>query len=135
MTEEASAGGCGKAGAELAKRISKTGMLGPTTTVVICGDESEAKCASAKKMKKVWKHLKKRVKQLRKEEGVSVAAVRSQCLGVCKHGPLLGVLPAGQWYGQCHPEAVDEILAHHLADGAAPSDAKVICATEQPKTE
>ena len=121
------ADGRGEAAATLAKKLGKCGLLGPgVTTVVICGDESEANCASAKKMKKLWKHLKKQVKQWRQEKGVPVAAVRSQCLGVCKHGPLLGVLPEGRWYGECHPEAVEEILAHHLAGGPSPSDAKLI---------
>lgn len=127
MADQPSQHGGEELEADLAKRLGKAGLLGPVTTVVMCGDESEAKCASAKKMKKVWKVLKKRVKQLRQEQGVPVAAVRSRCLGVCKHGPLVGVLPEGRWYGHCQPETVEAILQHHVAGGPAPSDGEVLC--------
>jgi (2Fe-2S) ferredoxin len=91
--------------------LAKAGLLGPCQHLLLmCGDEEKAKCASAKAMRRTWKALKQGAKQLRREHGMAVAAVRSQCFGVCKAGPLVGQLPQGQWHGRCDEEQVDQII-------------------------
>lgn len=110
---------------DLTKRLSKKGLLEPETMLLMCGDEDEAECASAKEMRATWKALKQAVKSRRKEGRADAVAVRTRCLGVCRHGPLVGVRPEGCWYGRVDPDAVETILAHHLDDGPPPKTLRV----------
>ncbi len=115
----------GKRATDLARRLGDKGLLAPTLTFLLCGDESKSKCASAKQMRAAWKALKQGVKARRKASGVAAVAIRTRCLGVCHHGPLIGVQPAGCWYAHCHPETVEQVLQHHLDADAPPPPLRV----------
>lgn len=104
------------------KRAEKLGLADAQITIVICGDEKVAKCASAAEMHRSWKHLKKRAKQLRKEQGIRIIPIRSQCMDVCRFGPVAGVFPSGCWYGGCDEETLDQILQSHLHQAPQPKD-------------
>lgn len=107
------------------KRAEKLGYAGATMTVVMCGDEKVSKCASADAMHRSWKHLRRRAKQLRKERGVRIATIRSECLDICRFGPIVGIFPPGYWYGGCDESTLDQILDSHL-DGTPPPAANRI---------
>lgn len=102
------------------KRAEKLGLAQSQITVVLCGDEKKSKCASAAEMHRSWKHLRKRAKQLRKEQGIRITTIRSQCIDVCRFGPVAGVLPSGCWYGGCDEETLDQILQAHLSEAPQP---------------
>lgn len=99
------------------KRAKKLGFADAQFTVVMCGDEKVGKCASADAMRRSWKHLRRRAKQLRRERGIRMAIVRSECLDICRFGPIVGIFPPGCWYGGCDESTLDQILDSHL-DGA-----------------
>ena len=88
--------------------------------VLLCSDTRREECASAKKMRKAWKHLEKAVAKagLKKQ----VLCTRTECFGVCEGGPILSVNPDGVWYGGCDDEAIDRIVNEHLAGGRVVED-------------
>ena len=107
-----------------ARKADKLRLTGAAVTVVLCGDEKEAGCASAAAMRESWKHLRKRAKALSRG-GTRVAAVRTLCTDVCKFGPVAGVFPAGTWYGGCDPATLDRILDAHAGDGPDPAECRL----------
>ena len=107
---------------DVERRLAEKGLLHPSVTFVMCGDESKSKCASAKEMRAAWKALKQGIKSRRKESGIEAAAVRARCLGICLHGPLIGVQPQGCWYADCDPSTVEDILHQHLDTERPPPD-------------
>ena len=98
----------------------------PTTlTVAICADHREAGCASGRELKASWKHLRRRARDLSRQPGVSILALPTRCLDVCKLGPLLAVTdPASgrppEWYGCASPPVIDAILEAALAGERPP---------------
>ena len=103
---------------DLLKKLREKGLWQPEATFLICGDETKAKCASAKAMRAGWKTLKKAVKRRRQETGQPVAAIRTRCFGVCRRGPLVGVQPDGCWYGDCDESAIEAIVEYHCRRSA-----------------
>ena len=85
-------------------------------------DGKSAKCASRKQMRQTWKFLKRRLKELKREETASIVRVRTACIGICKGGPILGVMPDGIWYGHCTPKVIDRIIEEHLMGGKLVSE-------------
>lgn len=102
------------------KRAEKLRLADASLTIVMCGDEKVGKCASADAMRRSWKHLRRRAKELRKEQGIRITMVRSECLDICRFGPIVGVFPAGCWYGGCDEPTLDQILDAHLEDAPPP---------------
>lgn len=83
--------------------------------VLLCADTRRCGCASAKKMRKAWKHLEKAVARAGLKR--QVLCTRTECLGICDGGPIVGVYPDGVWYGACDDEAIDRIVHDHLLGG------------------
>ena len=104
------------------KRAAKLGLGEAQITIVLCGDEKVAKCASAAEMHRSWKHLRKRAKQLRKEQGIRITTIRSECMDVCRFGPVAGVFPSGCWYGGCDEATLDQILQAELNQAPPPQE-------------
>lgn len=80
-------------------------------------DRKTAKCASAKQMTKSWKYLKSRLKELKLDGKGGAIRIKMDCIGICRSGPILAVMPDGVWYGRCTPEAIDRIIQEHIVDG------------------
>ncbi len=91
-------------------------------TLVVCMDRKTAKCCSAKAMQECWKHIKVCCKEWRKAGKAPILRIQSACIGVCKAGPIIGVLPDGVWYGACTPAIIDRIFDEHLSQGIVVSD-------------
>ncbi|WP_182868888.1 (2Fe-2S) ferredoxin domain-containing protein [Rhodopirellula sp. JC639] len=100
------------------KKAAKLKLDKVEHTLVVCMDRKTAKCCSGKAMDAAWNQIKRRVKQRRKEDHAIVLRIKAGCIGVCKGGPIVGVLPDGIWYGDCTPEIIDRIFDEHLAKGS-----------------
>ncbi len=90
--------------------------------LVLCADAGEEGCASAKRMRRAWKHLGARLADTGLERRGRVLRSKSGCLGICAAGPILAVYPDGIWYGRCDPGAIDRIVDEHLLGGRVVED-------------
>jgi len=90
--------------------------------LVLCADAGEEGCASAKRMRRAWKHLGERLHETGLEKKGRVLRSKTGCLGICAAGPILAVYPDGVWYGACDPEAIDRIVDEHLLGGRVVED-------------
>jgi (2Fe-2S) ferredoxin len=83
--------------------------------VLLCADTEREGCASAKRMRRAWKHLEKAVEKAGLEG--KVLCTRTRCFGICDDGPIAVVYPEGTWYGEFEEGAIDRIVEEHLAEG------------------
>ncbi|HEX6850345.1 MAG TPA: hypothetical protein VF139_02975 [Candidatus Polarisedimenticolaceae bacterium] len=94
----------------------------PARHVVMCGDTRKEGCASAKQMKRAWKHLEARLSDEKLDGAGGVMASRARCFGICSAGPIAAVHPEGVFYGGCDPKGVDRIVDEHLKKGEVVED-------------
>lgn len=113
------------------KRARKLSLADNPRTILLCMDCKTAKCASDKQMMESWKFLKRRLKELQRENGLGVMRIKMQCVGVCVGGPIAVVMPDGVWYGGCTPEVLEQILTRHVVGGNPVSEFVIA----EPKTE
>jgi (2Fe-2S) ferredoxin len=109
---------------EARERAAKMALGNSVLTIAMCGDEKTAKCASACEMRESWKHLRRIAKSRRKEDKPRIVALKLECPGICRSGPIAAVFPSGTWYGGCDAATIDEIIAHHEAGKPSDSLAK-----------
>lgn len=106
-----------------ARRVAEKLNLGQTRRhLMICCDTDEKDCASKKQMKRSKKHLKKRLKELGVYKNGVVRVTPTQCLDVCRDGPVGVVYPEGTWYGRLDEENLDRVIEQHLIGGEVVED-------------
>ena len=114
-------------------KLAKCRLLDPEATLAICADHREAGCASASQLKASWKHLRRAAKGAGKA-GVTIAAIPTQCVDVCRLGPLLMVTRTGEppvWYGAADEDAIDAIVAA-IREGEPLPEANRLAADAEP---
>ena len=86
--------------------------------LLLCATATKAKCCDSALGAQTWKELKSIVRELNLEnterpEGV-VLRSKSDCLRVCKRGPILLVWPDGIWYADVSPDRIKRIVEQHI---------------------
>ncbi len=117
-------------------------VAGVERHIFLCAEQSTPRCAPYETTARVWRHLKRRLKELDLAsppphwQGVDVAEeppattvgdgcvlrTKADCLRICESGPIAVVYPDGTWYHSVDEAAIDRIIDEHLVAGTPVAD-------------
>lgn len=104
--------------------------------IFLCADQSNPRCAPTEVTNVLWKHLKKRLRDLdltsappkwqgdlehdpepEQPGGGTVLRSKVDCLRICEQGAVAVVYPEGTWYAGLDKDKLDRIIEEHLVGG------------------
>jgi (2Fe-2S) ferredoxin len=113
------------------------GIGGLQRHIFLCAQQTTPKCSGYEESATVWRHLKRRLKQLDLASAPApwrgidvdqpappsapgagtVLRTKVDCLRVCEQGPIAVVYPDGTWYRGVTTEVLDRIIDEHIVGG------------------